>query len=100
MSKSIYIETDRGRRFLIDTKEIAEDRADYYAKLHQKRGEDFNRDEEIEHIMSDDADAIDWLRNNMNWWECKTLYVLPSRTVSRRDEVITQICGTDDEKPQ
>ena len=61
MAKVIRIE-ENGYVWHIPLMFVAESRADYYAN-----DPDSNRDEEIEYVMGDDFEGIDWFKNNMNF---------------------------------
>lgn len=63
--KVIRFDTPTGQ-FQIPLQKVAENRAEYYAN----RGED-EFDEEVEFVMEDDFEGIDWLINNTNFdeWE-------------------------------
>ncbi len=63
--KKVMIELEDGRIYSIPVKVIAANRADYYVK----NDKDTTWDEEFNFVMSDDDEAIDWLFNNMNWYE-------------------------------
>ena len=54
----------------IPLKHVAENRADYYK---EKDGEDFNYKEEIDFIMEDSYEGIDWLCNNMDYKDFKNV---------------------------
>lgn len=69
----VRVELVDGRNFSVDLTEIAEDRASYYAKTYPGRTYEAAFDETIH----DEGEALDWLFNNMNWFECKTLKALP-----------------------
>ena len=49
---------------------VARHRANYYANLDASRGEgtyEENFKNEVEYVMNDDYEGIDWLENNMDW---------------------------------
>lgn len=60
--KVIEIE-ENGYVWTVPLLAIAENRADYYAA----RDDDTTRDEEIDYVMNDDFEGIDWFRNNMDF---------------------------------
>lgn len=69
--KVIKCNTPKGQ-FQIPLKPVAENRADYYAVEkdgHEKGSKEYN--EEVDWVMEDDFEGIDWLLNNTNWeeWE-------------------------------
>ena len=71
--KVIKVNTPKGQ-FTIPLKLVAEDRADHYACKedgHEKGSQEYN--EEVDWVMKDDFEAIDWILNNYNWkdWEGK-----------------------------
>lgn len=59
--KIIIIDTPKGR-YTLPLKLVAENRADYY---YSKGTEDYK--EEVEFVMEDDFEGIDWLLNNTNY---------------------------------
>lgn len=69
--KKILVNTPKGQ-FSIPLKPVAENRADYYATEkdgHEKGSPEYN--EEVDFVMDDDFEGIDWLINNTDWkdWE-------------------------------
>lgn len=65
--KVIRINTPKGQ-YDISLQFIAENRADYYAcevDGHEKEGPEWKQ--EVDWVMEDDYEGIDWLINNMNW---------------------------------
>lgn len=61
MAKVIEIE-DNGHVWHVPLQFIAEHRADHYAD-----DPDTTREEEIEFVMSNSFEGIDWIQNNMNF---------------------------------
>jgi len=64
--KYIRINTPKGQ-YDIELKKIAEDRANYYSTVD---GYDIGSEEyqdEVNFVMDDDFEGIDWLLNNTNW---------------------------------
>lgn len=69
--KAIKCNTPKGQ-FLIPLKLVAENRADYYAVEvdgNEKGSQEWK--EEVDWVMRDDFEGIDWLLNNTDWndWE-------------------------------
>jgi hypothetical protein len=69
--KVILCNTPKGQ-YAIPLKPIAEDRAHYYSVVvdgNEVGSDEFN--EEVNFIMEDDFEGIDWLINNFDWedWE-------------------------------
>lgn len=69
--KVILIDTPKGQ-FHLPLQKVAEHRADYYAcevDGHDKNSPDWQ--EEVDFVMEDDFEGIDWLINNTDWdeWE-------------------------------
>lgn len=69
--KVIIVDTPKGQ-YSISLREVAKHRADYYAcevDGHEKHSKEW--DEEVEYVMSDDYEGIDWILNNTDWsdWE-------------------------------
>lgn len=77
--KKILLVLETGDQYTVDLLEVAKDRVNYY--LNYANTPDFNVEEELDFVLSDDFEGIDWLQNDMNWWECKSLshYKSPSR---------------------
>lgn len=73
--KVILAKTPWGE-YHIPLKYIAEKRADYYAP---KGSDDWK--EEVEHAMTDDYDAIDWLVCDMEWDDVKEIATKVSEKV-------------------
>ena len=72
--KVIKFNTPKGQ-FTIPLKNVAEHRADYYAVEvdgHEKGSVEYK--EEVDWVMNDDFEAIDWLLNNTDFedWESVT----------------------------
>lgn len=68
--KKIKINTECGHEYEIDLHEIADNRAKYYAKTDTST----TYEEEYEYVMEDYQDeALDWLLNNMDWYETSSL---------------------------
>ena len=68
--KVIQVNTPKGK-FQLPLKLVAENRADYYGQQ-----EDFKKGTaeyigEVNYVMDDDFEGIDWLLNNMNWSDVK-----------------------------
>ncbi len=75
--KVILIDTPKGQ-FHLPLQEVAEHRADYYAcevDGHEKNSPEWK--EEVEFVMEDDFEGIDWLINNSDWedWESHAIKV-------------------------
>ena len=68
--KYIICDTPKGQ-FKISLKKIAEHRASYYAKVDQVDIGSYQWQEEVNWVMRDKYEAIDWLLNNTDWdqWE-------------------------------
>jgi enolase len=65
--KVIKCNTPNGQ-FQIPLKLVAENRADYYAVEvdgNEKKSQEWQ--EEVDWVMKDDFEGIDWLINNSNW---------------------------------
>ncbi len=83
--KKIDIFTECNRHFQIDAHEVIHDRSSYYAE----RDKDTTYEEEYEFLDGDHSEITDWLFNNMDWYECKTLKEIPSKPKSLRN---VEIC--------
>jgi|LakMenEpi03Aug12_release.lakeMendotaPanAssembly.Ray.scaffolds.fasta_scaffold87418_7 hypothetical protein len=65
--KVIIINTPKGQ-YQIPLQIVAEERANYYAcevDGHEKNSDEWQ--EEVDWVMNDDYEAIDWLLNNYEW---------------------------------
>lgn len=85
--KVILIDTPKGQ-FVLPLRKIAEHRADYYAcevDGHEKNSYEWQ--EEVEWVMKDDFEAIDWILNNTNWdeWEGVALKATSKINVAEDD---------------
>lgn len=87
MKKVIQIKTDCNRMFNVDASEIAENRSRYYSE----RDDDTTYQEEYDYIINDDSEMIDWMQNNMDWYECKTLKEAPTITLELSDLEVENI---------
>lgn len=68
MSKKLRVTFEDDEKWEIPLRFIAEHRAKYYQKRAEAKGEeDFNLEEEIDFIMNDSYEGIDWASNNMDW---------------------------------
>jgi hypothetical protein len=85
--KKIIIETKNGDRYLISAHEVISDRATYYSE----RDHDCDFDEVYEETEAEDFEMTEWLSNNMEWDECKTLKKLPREEISPKDAFIESI---------
>jgi hypothetical protein len=79
--KKIKLNTTENRSFTIDLDEVACDRATYYSE----RDTDTSWQEEYDYTYDDPFEPFDWLMNNMNWDECKTLKEVPRSSSKLRD---------------
>lgn len=64
--KVIKCNTPNGQ-FQIPLKLVAENRANYYAKKDGVEIGSQDYKEEVDWVMEDDFEGIDWLLNNTNW---------------------------------
>ncbi len=67
----IIVDTPKGQ-YSIPLREVAKHRADYYATEidgHAKHSPEW--DKEVEWVMSDTYEAIDWILNNSDWEDWK-----------------------------
>jgi hypothetical protein len=77
MSKFILFPTPKGE-YKIDLMVIAENRADWY--------KDEPRQDEIDFIMEDDFEGIDWLLNNMDFEDIEEKAIKVSDKVKVTDD--------------
>jgi len=67
---------DSGEKWQIPLEFVAKHRANYYKGRAEEKGEDdFNYEEEVDYIMTDDYEGIDWLQNNMDYEEFKDVVI-------------------------
>lgn len=71
MSKYIYLRFKDGSKWRLPLEFVARNRAEYYAQKDFERGHVLDLQQaiasEIEWVMQDDFEAIDWMGNSMNW---------------------------------
>lgn len=68
--KAIKCNTPKGR-YLIPLKAVAENRADYYVEVDGYEKDSQEYQEEVDYVMNDSYEGINWLLNNSDWkdWE-------------------------------
>lgn len=91
--KVIKCNTPKGQ-FLIPLKPVAEHRAAYYAKVDNVDIGSSEYQEEIDLVMNDDYEAIDWLLNNTDWEEWEDIALKLNDKVKVTDDDFW--CNTDD----
>lgn len=64
--KVIKIDTPKGQYYL-PLQKVAEHRANYYMQVDGFSKDSKEYQEEIDYIMEDDFEGIDWLGNNSDW---------------------------------
>ena len=65
--KVIRVKTNKGIEYHIPLEEVAKNRANYYS---EKDGVEIGGDDwkaEVQFVMDDDYEGIDWLQNNTNF---------------------------------
>ena len=87
MKKVIEFNTPDGV-YQLDLKPVAEHRADYYSL--EKRGKEKDSEDylqEVQWVMEDDFEGIDWLLNNTNYedWEDVTKKINSDVNVTQED---------------
>ena len=83
--KVITINTPKGQ-YQVNLETVAEDRAEYYSEK-----DDFSRDsmewnEEVDYILGDTFEGIDWLINNSDWEDWEPIAKKSSDVVKTSDE--------------
>ncbi len=83
--KVITINTPKGQ-YQVNLETVAEDRAEYYSEK-----DDFSRDsmewnEEVDYILGDTFEGIDWLINNSDWEDWEPIAKKSSDIVKTSDE--------------
>jgi hypothetical protein len=84
--KVILCNTPKGQ-FQIPLKIVAERRADYYAcevDGHEKGSIEYNK--EVDWVMNDKFEAIDWLINNTNWEDWQSMAIKINDKVNVTDD--------------
>jgi len=72
--KKIKLTSDCGTMaWTVDLHEVAHDRACYYSK---KDSDNATYEDEYEFTCEDDYEAVDWLQNNMDWYNCRSLKMI------------------------
>jgi hypothetical protein len=75
MSEVLRVEMDDASVWVVDPEPIARDRANYYMV---KDGFEVGSDEwqsEYDYTLNDEAELIDWAKNNMEWGDLKAVMV-------------------------
>ena len=90
--KKISLVTECHRRFTIEAREVAINRANYY----DREDVDATFEGEFNYTMENEDEITDWLVNNMNWYECTTLLELERPPVDLSDLEIDDTCVFED----
>lgn len=69
MSKRIYLNMENGEVYSVLYSEPLEARARYYAD----KDEDTTYEQEVNDFQDEHYEVYDWLTNNMEWYECKSM---------------------------
>lgn len=89
MNKVISVKFPNGEIWHIPAGVVAANRAAYYSELDFARGDVDDRDaaynDELEYALSDDAELLDYFRNNMDWNEVQAHAVKVPAVVSEYD---------------
>lgn len=84
--KVIIIDTPKGQ-FSLPLKPVAEHRADFYAcevDGNEKGSEEWQ--DEVDFVMNDSYEAIDWLLNNNDWDEWKEQAIQINESINVTDD--------------
>jgi hypothetical protein len=87
MEKRIRITLEDGRVFSVEASAVAHDRASYYAA----KDPDTSYQEEYDFTLGDSSELVDWLQNNMNWWEMNPRLEGQKEQPALRDAEVEQI---------
>jgi len=87
--KTINLYTEEGYHFTIEAREIAINRAGYYADREDGGQQVF--DDEFEYTINDNDELTDWLLNNMNWYDCDTLKKVPKKEPRADQQLIRDL---------
>jgi len=81
--KVIELTFKDGERWEIPLEFVAKHRTEYYKS---KREDDFNYQEEVDFVMTDDYEGKDWLKNNMNFEDFKDVVkIIPNDKPATKD---------------
>lgn len=83
--KVIVINTPNGQ-YSLPLLKVAEDRAEYYADNDGFEVDSMEWDDEIDFIMEDDFEGIDWLINNTNFEDWEPVLTKISDEIKTYDE--------------
>lgn len=71
--KKVMIELEDGRLFSVNAQVVAKSRAEYYAQIDVKDDPSLKfeevYDKEFAYSISSEDELVDWLENNMNWYD-------------------------------
>jgi hypothetical protein len=88
-NKKIYIKLANRQTYAVSAHEVAHDRADYYARNDQST----SYEEEYEYTANESHELLDWLYNQMSWWELKPQFVEEEKLKIKDMEVIDTWVG-------
>jgi len=71
--KTILIKFANSDWFEVPVKAIAEHRADYYTEVDGFEKDSDEYDDEVNLLLTDPDEALDWVQNNMNWEDIEGL---------------------------
>lgn len=84
--KAIIFKTPEGK-FAIPLRLVAEDRANYYVcEVEGQSKDSTDWKDEVEWVMDDDFEGIDWLINNNDWDEWKSKSIRLDEKSKTKDE--------------
>lgn len=83
--KKILAKTPNGDHY-IDLRFVAENRADYYATIDNVERGSEEWQSEVDYVMEDDYEGIDWLLNNMDWEDVEHVSEKLNDTVGVTDD--------------
>lgn len=77
----IILKSECGRVFCIDLHEIL----DHHSKYYAKRNTETTYEEEYDAFQEDYFEVLDWMFNNMDWYECHTLKEISTKPKPLKD---------------
>ena len=83
--KVITINTPKGQ-YQLDLKTVAEDRAEYYSEKDDFERDSMEWNEEVDYVLGDTFEGIDWLINNSDWDDWEPILKKSSDDVHTTDE--------------
>lgn len=87
MAKVIELHMESGRFYHVPLEQVAKHRAEYYAQ----KDTDTTFEDEMDFVMTDDYEGIDWYQNNMDPDEVKATLIKDVKPLKFEDEAVADI---------